>query len=337
MAIQVGGTTVIDNSRNLQNVQGIKTIGGSSILGSGDIAVGGVDSGTTAQRPSSPSEGDLYFNTDLETLEVYRYVTSPGGYVTRATGGSSDVLYRSSLSHTPNSGANTDAAYGFEFEGGEGARSTNGNEWRLTYVNTVGYSQPTYYYSGGTQTTITLPANGSFVGIGQSVAFTFSGVREYTLEENVASSSALAWCAVSNFGEPTTGTSYKIANIQSSSSIVAYNSNYNTVGDSVTSGSGNGYARTGFALGAGEITVSGGLRTRNSSYTASVRLMKNGSQVGEQSTTSTSEVTKTFTTTINPGDSLDIQFKTSQYGQDYDIYKWYIYSGTSAFGSVILT
>lgn len=41
MAIQVGGTTVIDNSRNLQNVQGIKTIGGNSILGSGDIAVGG--------------------------------------------------------------------------------------------------------------------------------------------------------------------------------------------------------------------------------------------------------------------------------------------------------
>lgn len=40
MAIQVGGTTVIDNSRNLQNVQGIKTVGGSSILGSGDISVG---------------------------------------------------------------------------------------------------------------------------------------------------------------------------------------------------------------------------------------------------------------------------------------------------------
>jgi len=40
MALQVGGTTVIDNSRNLQNVQGIKTVGGSSILGSGDISVG---------------------------------------------------------------------------------------------------------------------------------------------------------------------------------------------------------------------------------------------------------------------------------------------------------
>lgn len=41
MAIQVGGTTVIDNSRNLSNVGGLKTVGGSSILGSGDIAVDG--------------------------------------------------------------------------------------------------------------------------------------------------------------------------------------------------------------------------------------------------------------------------------------------------------
>ena len=41
MAIQVGGTTVINNSRVLQNVSGLKTIGGTSILGSGDIDVGG--------------------------------------------------------------------------------------------------------------------------------------------------------------------------------------------------------------------------------------------------------------------------------------------------------
>lgn len=40
MAIQVNGTTVIDNSRNLSNVGGLKTVGGTAILGSGDIAVG---------------------------------------------------------------------------------------------------------------------------------------------------------------------------------------------------------------------------------------------------------------------------------------------------------
>ena len=41
MAIQVGGTTVINNSRTLQNVGGLKTVGGTSILGSGNIATGG--------------------------------------------------------------------------------------------------------------------------------------------------------------------------------------------------------------------------------------------------------------------------------------------------------
>lgn len=38
MAIQVSGTTVIDNSRVLQNVTGLKTVGGQSILGSGNIS-----------------------------------------------------------------------------------------------------------------------------------------------------------------------------------------------------------------------------------------------------------------------------------------------------------
>ena len=40
MAIQVNGTTVIDNSRNLSNVGGLKTVGGQSILGSGNIDAG---------------------------------------------------------------------------------------------------------------------------------------------------------------------------------------------------------------------------------------------------------------------------------------------------------
>lgn len=41
MAIQQGGTTVISNNRQLQSVNGLKTVGGQSILGSGDIGVGG--------------------------------------------------------------------------------------------------------------------------------------------------------------------------------------------------------------------------------------------------------------------------------------------------------
>ena len=46
MAIKVNGTTVIDDSRNLSSVGGLKTVGGNSILGSGNITTGagtGVD------------------------------------------------------------------------------------------------------------------------------------------------------------------------------------------------------------------------------------------------------------------------------------------------------
>ena len=41
MAIQVGGTTVIDDSRNFTNIAGgFKTVNGSSVVGSGDISAG---------------------------------------------------------------------------------------------------------------------------------------------------------------------------------------------------------------------------------------------------------------------------------------------------------
>jgi hypothetical protein len=40
MAIKVNGTTVIDDSRNLSNVGGLKTINGTSIVGSGNISAG---------------------------------------------------------------------------------------------------------------------------------------------------------------------------------------------------------------------------------------------------------------------------------------------------------
>jgi len=40
MAIKVNGTTVIDDSRNLSNVGGLKTINSTSILGSGNISAG---------------------------------------------------------------------------------------------------------------------------------------------------------------------------------------------------------------------------------------------------------------------------------------------------------
>lgn len=75
MAIQVGGTTVIDDSRNLSNVGGLKTVGGNSILGSGDIATGGsttqgaVGTYVWAGKPTTSSNyytwGSTYAGSDL--------------------------------------------------------------------------------------------------------------------------------------------------------------------------------------------------------------------------------------------------------------------------------
>lgn len=60
MAIQVSGTTVIDDSRNLQNVGGLKTINGNSLVGSGNISAGASTTGGavgtyTIGRPANNS------------------------------------------------------------------------------------------------------------------------------------------------------------------------------------------------------------------------------------------------------------------------------------------
>jgi ornithine cyclodeaminase/alanine dehydrogenase-like protein (mu-crystallin family) len=75
MAIKVNNTTVIDDSRNLQNVQGIKTINNTSILGSGNISAGATstagavgayalcrdDSGSATTIGGSVSASSLYY------------------------------------------------------------------------------------------------------------------------------------------------------------------------------------------------------------------------------------------------------------------------------------
>jgi hypothetical protein len=37
MALKVGGTTVINDSRALENITNLKTVGGTTILGTGNI------------------------------------------------------------------------------------------------------------------------------------------------------------------------------------------------------------------------------------------------------------------------------------------------------------
>jgi hypothetical protein len=64
MAIKISGTTVIDNSRNLTNVGGLKTINSNSILGSGDISIssGSTVSGVaySGYSPTYPTQSGAY-------------------------------------------------------------------------------------------------------------------------------------------------------------------------------------------------------------------------------------------------------------------------------------
>jgi hypothetical protein len=76
MAIQINGTTVIDNTPNLVNVGGLKTVGGVSILGSGDIAVGG--GGETFTASGAISAGDLVVLNSNGTVSSVTDSTSLG-------------------------------------------------------------------------------------------------------------------------------------------------------------------------------------------------------------------------------------------------------------------
>ena len=65
-SLNVGGTEVIDSSRNLSNVGGLKTVNGNSLVGSGDISAGAsttynaVGTYVFADRPSS---GGISYNS----------------------------------------------------------------------------------------------------------------------------------------------------------------------------------------------------------------------------------------------------------------------------------
>lgn len=65
MALKVSNTTVIDDNKNV--VSGTVSVQGTIVTA--DVIT--APSGTTAQRPSSPSAGFLFFDTDLSKLVSY--------------------------------------------------------------------------------------------------------------------------------------------------------------------------------------------------------------------------------------------------------------------------
>lgn len=71
MAFKISSNTVINNSRQLENITNLKTINGESILGTGDIITGGdVDTSSTQTLTNKTISGGVYSNVIDQTGSV---------------------------------------------------------------------------------------------------------------------------------------------------------------------------------------------------------------------------------------------------------------------------
>lgn len=166
MAIQVSGTSVISDGRLIQNLNGLI-----------------IPSGNTASRPGSPAQGQIYHNTETDEFEVYATVTTPSGWVVQYQGvvGGNNTIFSNYQINTQGipvpTGTPTpvafDTDYGIQFLTNEKMKSTDGLEHKIRFKYNIGHYSGNYYYNGGTEKTITLPANGSEVSMGGGVAFTW--------------------------------------------------------------------------------------------------------------------------------------------------------------------
>ena len=97
MALKIGGTTVINDSRGLENISNLKTINSQSLLGSGDISIASLQSDTSNTivfRQSSEimnvkqyantgvmvhdfSEGSIWFHTNINNNFTANFTNVP--------------------------------------------------------------------------------------------------------------------------------------------------------------------------------------------------------------------------------------------------------------------
>lgn len=110
-SLNIGGTEVIDSSRNLSNVGGLKTINSTSILGSGDISAGASttynDVGTYvfARSGSRMYQNNTISGSSLNPCGVYNL----GGTIYRTNySGSCSGTWRSMGSNYGNSSDGSD-------------------------------------------------------------------------------------------------------------------------------------------------------------------------------------------------------------------------------------
>jgi hypothetical protein len=145
MAIKVNGTTVIDDSRVLSGVTGLKTVGGTSILGSGNIeagastAVNGVGTYLMAQD-TSMAEGNSSRNAVIykEGRTVAASNLKPVG-MAWVTGVNYNTWGAPSPVATSTSGTNVatniqgpqDGSGGYSMSNGIGSNQSYSGSWRM--------------------------------------------------------------------------------------------------------------------------------------------------------------------------------------------------------------
>ena len=112
MAIKIGGSTVIDDERNITNI-GNLAAASATFSGTGAITF---PRGTTEQRPQEPLEGTLRFNTTTGTFEGFS--ASTWGAV---GGGGPDALLTALLFSSP--------------EGDQGPGATGGSSDEIFWEN----------------------------------------------------------------------------------------------------------------------------------------------------------------------------------------------------------
>ena len=184
MAIQVNGTTVIDNSRVLSNVTGLKTINGTSILWSGDIAAGGAPVWNPASTPDVTITSTSTWTKPTLADDTYIFVYMVGGgggsLVSTSTwqkGGSGagaaifsglSQEFPSSIAFTVGSGGSANYGAG---AGGNGGNTT-------CTVDTVVYTA-TGGFGGTNDSNAKAGGGGSFAG-------TYSGRSPFVMYPNTS-------------------------------------------------------------------------------------------------------------------------------------------------------